>query len=210
MAADRPPPQPKLVTTPYLPFAVSAVLRVKNTDMPKLPQSLLLTAVLLAAASIPDACCGAGAVPRATQVPAPKNQADPHDLSPEREGRYTRSVIRWLESLPAGQQAQARKILQEAHPDVHVLRVRIRETKARLEALSFDSGTPTDTLPRLGLELQVLRSRLRKRLTEISEQLRTEVGVTMGPIAEEGYWLNPGSEASPAPAGTPVSAPAGR
>lgn len=178
--------------------------------MSKLPQSLLLAAVLLTAASIPDACRGAAGEARAAQAPAIKNETDAHDLSPEREGRYTRSVIRWLEGLPPRQQAQARKILQEAHPEVHVLRVRIRETKATLAGLSFDSGTPTDTLPRLGLELQKLRNRLRKRLSEISEQLRTQVGVPMGPIAEEGYWLNPGSEEAPARTGTPVSAPAGR
>ena len=170
---------------------------------------MLLAAVLLAAA-IPGVCSTEAAAPRAPQTRAILDETDGHDLSPESEGRYTRSVIRWLETLPPRQRQLARKILQEAHPDVHVLRVRIRETKARLEALRFDSDTPTDTLPRLGLELQMLRNRLRKRLTEITEQLRTEVGVSMGPIAEEGYWLNPGSDEAPAHTGTPVSAPAGR
>lgn len=178
--------------------------------MPTLPRCMLLAAVLFAAATIPDVCSTEAAAPRAPQAPAIIDETDSHDLSPEREGRYTRSVVRWLETLPPRQRQQARKILQEAHPDVHVLRVRIRETKARLESLRFDSDTPTDTLPRLGLELQMLRNRLRKRLTEITEQLRTEVGVPMGPIAEEGYWLNPGSDEAPARAGTPVSAPAGR
>ncbi|MBD5558189.1 MAG: hypothetical protein HDQ92_06520 [Desulfovibrio sp.] len=178
--------------------------------MSKLPQSLLLAAVLLAAATIPDASSTEAAPPRAAQSSKILDETDGHDLSPEREGRYTRSVIRWLETLPARQRQQARKILQEAHPGVHVLRVRIRETKARLERLAFDSDTPTDTLPRLGLELQMLRNRLRKRLQEITDQLRTEVGVPMGSIAEEGYWLNPGSDEAPARTGTPVSAPAGR
>lgn len=171
---------------------------------------MLLAAVLLAAAAIPDVCSIEAAPPRAQQPTVITDETDGHDLSPEREGRYTRSVVRWLETLPPRQRQQARKILQEAHPDVHVLRVRIRETKARLESLRFDSDTPTDTLPRLGLELQMLRNRLRKRLSEISEQLRTEVGVPMGPIAEDGYWLNPGGDEAPARTGTPVSAPAGR
>lgn len=171
---------------------------------------MLLAAVLLAAASIPDACCAAAAARVTARAPAVENETDAHDLSPEREAHYTRSVLQWLEKLPPRQREQARKILQEAHPDVHALRVRIRETKARLESLAFDSATPTDTLPRLGLELQMLRNRLRKRLLEISEQLRTEVGVPMGPVADEGYWLNPGSPATPVRAGTRVSAPAGR
>ncbi|MDE7242290.1 hypothetical protein [Desulfovibrio sp.] len=178
--------------------------------MSTFPRCMLLAAVLLAAATCPDVCSTGAAAPRAAQATRTTDEADGHDLSPEREGRYTRSVIQWLQTLPPRQRQQARKILQEAHPDVHVLRVRIRETKARLEGLAFDSDTPTDTLPRLGLELQMLRNRLRKRLQEISDQLRTEVGVPMGPIAEEGYWLNPGGDEAPASPGTPVSAPAGR
>ena len=177
--------------------------------MPKLPQSLLLAAVLFAAASIPDACCSAAS--RAAEAPRVLDETDGHDLSPEQEARYTRSVAHWLETLPPRQREQARQILREAHPDVQVLRMRIRDTKARLEGLAFDSGTPTDTLPRLGLELQMLRNRLRARLSEISEQLRTEVGVAMGPISEDGYWLNPGGDDEPqARAGSPVSAPARR
>ncbi|MDE5878443.1 MAG: hypothetical protein K2G99_00175, partial [Desulfovibrio sp.] len=135
-------------------------------------------------------------------------------LSPEREANYTRAVRRWLATLPPVQREQAHKILREAHPDVHVLRVRIREKKAELEGLRFDSATPPDTLPRIGLEIQTLRHRLRQRLLEISEQLRTEVGVPMGPVGEEGFWLNPQSLERPSGAltapglGTPVSAPA--
>ena len=178
--------------------------------MSELHKGLLLAVVLLAAAAIPDVTSTEAAPPRSAQISKSIDETDGHDLSPEREERYTRSVLLWLETLPARQRQQARKILQEAHPDVQVLRMRIRETKARLESLAFDSDTPTDTLPRLGLELQMLRNRLRARLSEISEQLRTEVGVPMGPIAEEGYWLNPGSDEAPARAGTPVSAPARR
>ncbi|MBD5647624.1 MAG: periplasmic heavy metal sensor [Desulfovibrio sp.] len=182
---------------------------MKLNTMSTLPQCMLLAAVLLAAA-IPGVCSTEAAAPRAPQTRAILDETDGHDLSPESEARYTRSVLLWLETLPPRQREQARKILREAHPDVQVLRMRIRETKARLESLAFDRGTPTDTLPRLGLELQMLRNRLRARLSEISELLRTEVGVPMGPIGEEGYWLNPGSDEAPGRTGTPVSAPAGR
>ena len=173
--------------------------------MPKLPYRLLLAAALAALASLPDAWCSATAAPT-TQAPVVKGEIDCHDISPEREAHYTRSVIKWLEGLPDPQRERARKILREAHPEVHALRVRIRETKARLEALRFDSATPTDTLPRIGMELQRLRAQLRKRLLHISELLRSEVGVSMGPVGEEGFWLNPGGDGSHS--GTRVSVPA--
>lgn len=191
-----------------LPFAVSSVVRTKNSAMSTLPPCMVLAAALLAAAICPPVCSTGTAAPRASQAPAITDETDGHDLSPEREGRYTRSVIQWLQTLPPREREQARKILREAHPDVHVLRVRIREIKARLEGLSFDSANPTDTLPRLGQELQMLRNRLRKRLQEISDQLRTEVGVPMGPVGADGFWLNPGAQ--DATTGTPVSAPSGR
>lgn len=175
--------------------------------MPKFPCPFLLGAALLAAASCIDAGLNAEAqVAAAAQAVERKDSAS--DLSPEREAHYTRSVLQWLAGLPATQREQARKILQEAHPEVHALRVRIRETKARLEALRFDSATPTDTLPRLGLELQMLRNQLRQRLLHISELLRTEVGVPMGPVGEEGFWLNPGGDDTRT--GTRVSVPVRR
>ncbi|WP_165078803.1 MULTISPECIES: periplasmic heavy metal sensor [unclassified Desulfovibrio] len=156
--------------------------------MSKLPCTLLLAAALLAPAAVSDEAAARGGAPARHAI---QNETDQHDLSPEREAHYTRSVRQWLETLPEGQREQALKILQEAHPDVHALRVRIREKKAELESLRFDSTTPPDTLPRIGLELQMLRSQLRRRLLHISEVLRTEVGVPMGPLGEEGFWLNP-------------------
>ena len=178
--------------------------------MPKIPCSLMLAAALLAPAPLLEAGI-APAAPVPGARPAVQNETDAHDLSPEREAHYTRAVRRWLDTLPAVQREQARKILREAHPDVHALRVRIREKKAELEGLRFDSSTPPDTLPRIGLEIQVLRHRLRQRLQEISAQLRTEVGVPMGPVGEEGFWLNPQTNERPAGArmdsglATPVS-----
>lgn len=173
--------------------------------MPKFPYPFLLGAALLAAASCIDAGLNAGAQV-AARAPAVENHDVASDLSREREADYTRSVRQWLEGLPPNQREQARKILQEAKPGVHALRERIRETKARLEALRFDSATPTDTLPRLGLELQMLRNQLRQRLLQISDLLRNEVGVPMGPLGDEGFWLNPGVDDSRA--ATRVSTPA--
>lgn len=194
------------------PFCRSFLKEPKNTVMPKFALTLLIAAALLAAASMQDACIARAAAAGHARH-AIQNETDAHDLSAEREAHYTHSVRQWLERLPAGQREQARKILQEAHPDVHALRVRIREKKAELESLRFDSATPPDTLPRIGLEIQMLRSQLRRRLNQVSELLRNQVGVPMGPLGEEGFWLNPLHDDRPAlprkgsGLATPVAAP---
>lgn len=154
--------------------------------MPKLSCILLLAAALWTTSLLPDARCA-----RAAAVITPDSAADEQDLSAEREAHYTRAVRQWLTTLPEGQRERALKILREAHPGVHALRDRIREKKAELAALSFDSTTPPDTLPRLGRELQILREQLRRRLLLVSEQLSNEVGVPMGPLIGDGFWLNP-------------------
>lgn len=154
--------------------------------MPKRTCIFLIAAAMLAAAPLADERPA-----RADASAAINGTADTHDLSAEREAHYTRAVRQWLATLPPVQQVQARKILQAAHPGVHALRERIREKKAELAALSFDSATPPDTLPRLGRELQILREQLRRRLLLVSDQLRDEVGVSMGPLRDDGFWLSP-------------------
>ena len=154
--------------------------------MPKRTCILLIAAAVLAASPLTDERPARAGAPGALN-----GAADSHDLSAEREAHYTHAVRQWLATLPPLQQMQARKILQEAHPGVHALRERIREKKAELAALSFDSTTPPDTLPRLGRELQILREQLRRRLLRVSDKLRDEVGVPMGPLRDEGFWLNP-------------------
>lgn len=114
-----------------------------------------------------------------------------HDLSSEREKRYVKSVRDWLAGLEPLQRERARAILREAHPAIHDLRVQIREKKAELEDLRFDSSTPPDALPRLGRELQQLRRQLRERLRIVSERLRSEAGISMGPLDGDGFWLTP-------------------
>lgn len=116
---------------------------------------------------------------------------DTHDLSSEREKRYVKSVRDWLASLEPLQRERARAILREAHPAIHDLRVQIREKKAELEDLRFDRSTPPDALPRLGRELQQLRMQLRERLRVVSERLRSEAGISMGPLDGDGFWLTP-------------------
>lgn len=171
--------------------------------MPKFPSFLVLAAALLCPSLPPGARCaladnGRPAAPETAPAPADADGADTHDVSPEREERYTRSVREWLDSLPPAQQEQARKILREAHPGLHELRVRIREKKAELAGLRFNSATPPDTLPRLGQELQRLRAQLRRRLHTINESLRNEAGVQMGPLGEDGLWLTPLPDDPPA------------
>lgn len=178
-----------------LPFSRIRRGTTKEVAMPKLPGFLVLAAALLCPSLPSGARCaladtGRAAVPETAPALA-GDSADAHDVSPEREERYTRSVREWLDSLPAAQQKQARKILREAHPGLHELRVRIREKTTALAELRFNSATPPDTLPRLGQELQQLRAQLRRRLHTVNEQLRHEVGVPMGPLGEDGLWLTP-------------------
>ena len=183
--------------------------------MPKFPCILLIAAALSAPSLLPEARPA-----RAAAALPSEGAADAQDLSAEREAHYTMAVREWLATLPPVQREQARTILRAAHPGIHALRERIREKKAELAALSFDSATPPDTLPRLGRELQILREQLRRRLLLVSERLRGEVGVPMGPLTGDGFWLNPqpGDQASdkpgrgpqrakPASAATPVAAP---
>lgn len=164
--------------------------------MPKFPSFLVLAAALLCPPLSSGARCAPAAdgrtgAPETAPAPTGDSAMDMHDVSPEREERYTRSVRQWLDSLPAAQQERARKILREARPGLHELRVRIREKKAQLAELRFSSATPPDTLPRLGQELQRLRTQLRRRLHAINELLRHEAGVQMGPLGEDGLWLTP-------------------
>lgn len=166
--------------------------------MPRHSCIFLMAAALLVTAPLAD-----GRPARAAGPATLGSAAEAPDLSPEREAHYTRSVRQWLATLPPVQQVRARKILQAAHPGVHALRERIREKKAELAALSFDSSTPPDTLPRIGQELQLLREQLRRRLLLVNEQLRDEVGVPMGPLREDGLWLNPPTDGQ-APGAVPV------
>lgn len=179
-----------------LPFSRIRRGTTKEVAMPKLPSFLVLAAALLCPSLPSGARCaladtGRAAAPETAPVLAGNDGMDTHDVSPEREERYTRSVRQWLDSLPAAQQKQARKILREAHPGLHELRARIREKTTALAELRFSSATPPDTLPRLGQELQKLRAQLRQRLHTVNELLRHEVGVQMGPLGEDGLWLTP-------------------
>ena len=119
--------------------------------MPKFPSFLVLAAALLCPPLSSGARCAPAAdgrtgAPETAPAPTGDSAMDMHDVSPEREERYTRSVRQWLDSLPAVQQERARKILREARPGLHELRVRIREKKAQLAELRFSSAAPPDTL----------------------------------------------------------------
>lgn len=103
------------------------------------------------------------------------------------EVHYVLAIRKWLASLPPGKQSKARRILREAHPGLRNLRAAIREKKLQLSSLSFDRDTGPETLPRLGQELQQLRSELKRQLVNVSERVRKELGINLEPDGE--IWL---------------------
>lgn len=107
------------------------------------------------------------------------------------EKGYLKAMARWLANLRPFQRERAWQILQEAEPVVRVLRQAIRDKKSELAELSFDHNTSPFTLPRLGLELQELRSSLKQKFEMLSDRLFFEAGVKVGPIGEDGFWLIP-------------------
>lgn len=126
-------------------------------------------------------------------LPLPGNAAnkDPLEINEAGEMEYVQKIRDWLNTLQPVQQARARQILREAHPGLHDLRKAIYDKKTELASISFDSRTAPDTLPRLGQELQLLRRALKAELEKVNMRLNNEAGVTMGPLAGEGFWLQP-------------------
>lgn len=119
---------------------------------------------------------------------------DWREPSQNSEEIYVGAIRQWLAGLDPDQRARARLILRDAHPTMYSLRLAIRDKKAELAALSFDKNTPPETLPRLGQELQALRKSLRAELEKVSDRLKREAGVTMGPLGGDGFWLAPPRE----------------
>lgn len=116
---------------------------------------------------------------------------DWNEPSQHSEMRYIYAIRQWLNSLATHEQNIARKILREAHPRMRALRIAIREKKSQLAAISFDKHTRPETLPKLGQELQALRSALRNELKHVDRRLREEAGIPMGPLGGDGFWLAP-------------------
>lgn len=114
-----------------------------------------------------------------------------HEPSQESEEIYIQAIRQWLSSLPPQKRIITRKILKDAHPVMHSLRMAIREKKAQLSSLSFDSNTLPETLPRLGLELQKLKHTLKLELAKLGNRLKNEADVQMGPLGGDGFWLAP-------------------
>ncbi len=92
--------------------------------------------------------------------------------------RQYRDVEEWLSELPADQRERARSILDEERPAIVELRERIHAKMDELDRLSYNANTPSDTLPRLGWELQKLRDSLRAQYRRVRERLQVEAGVT--------------------------------
>lgn len=174
--------------------------------MPRLFFLLLLLVCILATSSVADdrdAEEGGVSVRKGPErlsdvlSAIPADSANP-EQSPGREDRYVEAIGTWLLSLPDFQQERARRILRDAHPEIHALRVAIRQKKDELAALSFDTGTSPEALPRLGQDLQKLRDRLREKLVAVTHRLYYEAGVNVGPVGGEGFWLAT-PDAPPAP-----------
>lgn len=111
--------------------------------------------------------------------------------SPRSEEIYVQAIRDWLDSLPRNKRSLTRQILRDAHPSLSALREAIRDKKAELASLSFSKDTSPEALPRLGQQLQRLRSSLRDELEKLGERLKIEAGVQMGPLGGDGFWLAP-------------------
>lgn len=106
------------------------------------------------------------------------------------EAQYVLAVQSWLKSLAPERREAARRIMLDAHPVLHDLREAIRDKKAQLAAIRFDRDTRPETLPRMGLELQKLRAALHTELSSLKERISREVGVDMGPLGKDTFWLS--------------------
>lgn len=107
------------------------------------------------------------------------------------EEKYKQAITQWLEDMQPLQREKARKILHDVHPDMHALRTAIREKKRELANMSINRHTSPQALPRIGQELQALRRILRSKLEIVSKRLSQEVGVPMGPLEGDAFWLAP-------------------
>lgn len=116
---------------------------------------------------------------------------EPQEPSAASEERYVTAIRSWLATLAPFQREKARKIMVEAHPALQNLRNAIRDKKSELASLSFDRGMPPETLPRLGMELQQLRSCLNNELKKVNEKLRYEAGIKMDTSRQDSFWLFP-------------------
>lgn len=117
--------------------------------------------------------------------------SDWQEPSKQSEERYKKAILQWLSDMQPRQRELAYKILKDAHPEMHNIRMAIRDKKRELANLSFNMHTTPEALPRLGQELQNLRKKLHSGLELISERLREEVGVSLGPLERDSFWLQP-------------------
>lgn len=86
-----------------------------------------------------------------------------------------------LSRLPAGippqQIATVRGLLEDAAPRLHKAWTRFSEVCSELEALSFSSNTPPDSLARLGQELSRARKELHRELLRVNNKVKQATGV---------------------------------
>lgn len=105
------------------------------------------------------------------------------------EIQYVLAVRAWLKTLEPKRREAVRRIMRDAHPVLRDLREAIRDKKEQLASIRFDRETRPETLPRMGIELQKLRAALHKELASLKERISREVGVDMGPLGNDTFWL---------------------
>lgn len=92
---------------------------------------------------------------------------------------HTRSHQTWLDSLSADQRLQAEAIIQKRHTRLHALRDNVCNKLRELQEFSYSENTNTETLARLGKELQDVRELLRKEWSALVKELQQELGVSI-------------------------------
>lgn len=90
-------------------------------------------------------------------------------------------LYRCLGDLPQERQEKANAIVTEAMPTLEDLDQRISLKMDELQGLTFSESGDAENLPRLGLDLQLLRNQLREALMQVNMRLQQEVGVQLPP-----------------------------
>lgn len=108
--------------------------------------------------------------PPATCIP---DMANPHSKDLTVEGLLNRLPA----ELTPIQATVARDIIMEAAPRLRTASARFNEVCDKLEALSFSTNTPPESLGKLGRELSQARKDLRRELLRVNGKVKQATGV---------------------------------
>ncbi len=95
--------------------------------------------------------------------------------------------VRCLEDLPQEKKVKAEAILSDSLGKLNELDSQISVKKNELLSLTYSETADPETLPRLGLDLQRLRSQMRETLARVNLRLRQEAGVQVS-ATPGGQW----------------------